>query len=346
MPMGEYGVGTKAFELNDNDRMMLRGTKTKRWMVQAFYPTDTKNEQTSPYMPGTLDNGMIGSHQVLTYGHPQAAISTKGPFPVIIFIHGLGEIRQRYTILCEELASQGYIVLSLDQPYMSQFTQHLDGTTIVPSFYDMWKVKRDRDYRYQYFDDSMQQSIADVRYILDHMQGIDQDFLSSQWDGRTVILMGHSFGGNVAHTLGFSDERIKAVVDIDSKITERKIFGRAGVPPNDRGIPVLFIRATRQYQEDVGDQLKNIQNAHILNFDVEHSAFQDTAFLVRKIPGLGQENTLSKFWTWFWKTGPIFEAVDVDLSGQNVVNWFNEIRLEIVSWLAYRVPKKKHGKKT
>lgn len=334
-PMGRYAVGTKAFELMDSKRNMIRGSKNQRWMVQAFYPTDEEKGRTSAYMPGSLNDGMIQGVHIFSHGHPNAQISSRGPFPLIIFIHGLGEIRQRYTILCEELASQGYIVLSMDQPYMSSYTRYLDGTTIVPTFYDLWKIKRDRDYRYEYFDESMKQSMADVNYVLDHLDELNKEYFGGKILTQSVILMGHSFGGNVAHTMGFQDPRIKAVIDIDSKITERKIFGHIGVPANERGIPVLFIRATRQYQEDVGDQLKKVKNADILPFNVQHSAFQDTAYLLKKIPSLSKESTWNQFWCWFFKSGPLFDPVDTDLSGQNVDNWYNEMRLEIVSWLSY-----------
>ena len=62
--------------------------------------------------------------------------------------------------------------------------------------------------------------------------------------------MGHSIGGNIAHIKGFSDRRIRAVIDIDSKITERKIYERMAVPPNAHAKLVLFIRGMMQYQDD------------------------------------------------------------------------------------------------
>ena len=54
-----------------------------------------------------------------------------------------------------------------------------------------------------------------------------------------------------------------AVVDIDSKIMERPVYGKIGVPDNQTGVPVLFIRGMMKYQEDVGDRLHKIKNATI-----------------------------------------------------------------------------------
>src|SRR5262249_46559338 len=154
-PTGFYAVGTKAIELKDLNRKMLRDFTQRRWMVQAFYPTDLQKDKTYPYMPGTLKEGLVGGTYVYAHSKTDADLSkTKaGCFPIIIFIPGIGGGRQDYTILCEELASYGYVVLSIDQPYVSNFVCFLDKIKIVPTFKDIWKVKQNRDYRYAYYDE-------------------------------------------------------------------------------------------------------------------------------------------------------------------------------------------------
>jgi hypothetical protein len=143
--------------------------------------------------------------------------------------------------------------------------------------------------------------------------------------------MGHSFGGNVAHTLGFTNPLITAVVDIDSKITEKKIYGHVGVPENYLKKPVLFIRS-RQYQEDTHD-LEKIPHAKVLSFPVEHSAFRDIAYLVSYIPTLRNQSFLGKLWNWFWLKGPLFDPVDTDLGGYSIADWFTTYRHAVVSWV-------------
>ena len=179
----------------------------------------------------------------------------------------------------------------------------------------------------------MRAAIADIKYMLNYLEDLNQIYFSGQLNGHLIAIMGHSFGGNVADTLGFEDERIKAVVDIDSKITERKIYGRIGVPPNPYGKPVLFIRAIMQYQEDVGDQLTKINNAQIWSPHVQHSAFRDIAYLAQKKEGFGHEGGISKFWNWLFKRGPLFDTVDTNLGGQEVDAWFTEYQTKIVMWL-------------
>ena len=113
--------------------------------------------------------------------------------------------------------------------------------------------------------------------------------------------MGHSLGANVAHIMGFKDSRISAIVDIDSKITERKVFDKVGVPQNTQAKPVLFIRGIMQYQEDVGDQLTKIKNATIWKPNVQHSSFSDNAYFTANIPNFGNTGFFSSFFNWFFK---------------------------------------------
>lgn len=89
--MGLYDVGTKAIEFKDDTRTMLRDKNSRRWMVQAFYPS-AKHEGTYPYMPGTLKKGKIKGIKVLTYAKPDAIISKKNTYPVIFFIPGLSMV--------------------------------------------------------------------------------------------------------------------------------------------------------------------------------------------------------------------------------------------------------------
>lgn len=335
-PTGIYAVGTKTIEIKDPDRQMLRGSSQRRWVVQAFYPAQSspndKNGATYPYRPGTLQEGIVERVKVFSYAKPDAVPAKHQRFPVIFFVPGMGGERQGYTILCEELASQGYVVLSLDQPYFSNFVKFPDSTTIVLTFKDAWKI-RDRDYKYAYYDEAMAAAMGDIKYMLDHLDEIDIKNLGGVLDKNIPILMGHSFGGNVSHTLGFEDSRIRAIVDIDSKITERKIFGRIGVPPNPQEKPVLFIRAMMQYQEDVGDQLTKITNATIWSPSVQHSAFSDQAYLAAHIAGFGDHGFLYRFFNWFFKQGPHFDNVDTNLGGKDVDAWFMEYRHYIVTWL-------------
>ncbi|MBA3751653.1 hypothetical protein H0X06_02520 [Candidatus Dependentiae bacterium] len=331
-PTGTFSVGTKAFELCDCSRTQLRGSGKRRWMVQAWYPAEHVQDSTFDYMPETLPNSLVNGVKVRAHAQPNAALKKDGRFPLIIFQHGFGEVRQSYTILCEELASHGFIVLSLDQPYNASFIRFSSGDHCVPTAYDIWKLTNDREYRYSFFDECMKESIGDILYILSHLTTITSKYFNSQIQTNFITLIGHSFGGNVAHTLGFKNPLIKAIVDIDSKVTEKEIYGHIGVPENNIKKPVLFIRSN-QYQDDVKN-LRSVPNANVIDFNVQHSAFRDIAYLVNYIPSLRNQTFFAKLWNWFWLKGPLFDPVDTSIENYSVANWFSTYRSTITSWLS------------
>jgi hypothetical protein len=328
-PKGVYGVGMLNVELSDPARTQLRSVDKRRWMATVFYPT-FKTKGTAPYMTGTLDEGNVCGTKVLGYAIPGALMVQNRKFPIIISLPGRGNVRQQNTILYEALASYGYIVITMDQPYVANFVKFSDGAKTTLTFKDVWNLPRDRDYRYAYDDEIIALAIKDIDFVLDHLEAFGK--ISSAFDTKNMVLMGHSIGANIAQIKGFSDQRTKAIVDIDSKITERAVFGRIGVHPNPDDKPVLFIRGMLQYQENVGDQLTKISNSTIWQPDVQHSAFSDDAYFAPKIPNYGMG-----FWqglyTWLFKKGPYFSTTDTSLGDYKVDEWFEQYPEYIVKWL-------------
>jgi hypothetical protein len=328
-PKGFYGIGTINVELSDPSRTQLRSSKKRRWMATVFYPTH-KTHSTYPYMPGTLEGGMVCGIKVLGHAIPDSQPILAQKFPVIIALPGRGGERQIETILYENLASHGYIVITMDQPYVANFVKFSDGTRITLALKDAWNLPRDRDYRYNYDDEVIEAALKDIDFVLQNLELFGD--LSQAFDINKIILIGHSIGGNIANIKGFSDKRINAVIDVDSKITERKVFNHIGVPPNPEGKPVLFIRGMMQYQEDVGDQLTKIPNSTIWLPYVQHSAFSDSAYFVVKIPNYGM-SFWESLYNWLLKKGPYFSNIDTSIGDRKVNEWFAEYPEYIVQWL-------------
>ncbi|MBM3610840.1 MAG: alpha/beta hydrolase [Alphaproteobacteria bacterium] len=326
---GPYGVGVSNIELLDTTRTQLRSDDKRYWMATVFYPT-VKTNNVHPYMPGTLKDGVVCGTKVLGYAIPEVPILKNQKFPVIIALPGRGGERQKETILYETLTSNGYIIIAMDQPYVANFVKFSNGTKITLTLKDAWNVPRDRDYRYQYDDKVIEGALKDINFVLENFNCFGD--LEEIFDKQKIILMGHSLGGNIAHIKGFSDKRIIAIIDIDSKITERAVFGRVGVFPNPDAKPVLFIRGMKQYQEDVGDQLTKIPNSTIWSPDVQHSAFSDDAYFAAKIPNYGMGFWKSVY-NWLFKKGPYFDSIDTNLGEYSVDQWFYEYPKYIVNWL-------------
>ena len=70
-PTGSYSVGSKSIEMGDPTQHMFKDTTPRRWMIQAFYPCN-KHQETSLYMPGTIQNGMVESTIVKTHSKENA----------------------------------------------------------------------------------------------------------------------------------------------------------------------------------------------------------------------------------------------------------------------------------
>lgn len=328
-PKGMYGIGTINVELSDPARNQLRGLHKRRWMATVFYPT-LKTRTTAPYMNGTLDDGNVCATLVLGHALPGAVMIKKRKFPVIISLPGRGGERQSATILYEALASHGYVVITMDQPYVANFVKFPDGTKITLTLRDIWNLKRDREYRYAYDDAIIASGIKDIDFVLDHFPNFKN--ISATFDTKNIVLMGHSIGANIAQIKGFTDQRIKAIVDIDSKITERAVYGRIGVYPNPDAKPVLFIRGMLQYQEDVGDHLIKTSNNTLWQPNVQHSAFSDNAYFAAKIPNFGM-GFWSSLFNWVFKKGPYFSSIDTSLGAYKVDEWFEDYPTYIVHWL-------------
>lgn len=331
-----YTVGTKSIEVIDKTRKSTRNSEERKWVISLFYPAADHNEK-SPYLPGTITDGFIQGTQVLAHVKLNAnPIETHKKFPVIIFIPGRGGLRQKYTILCAHLASQGYVVITMDQPYVASFVKFANGETRVLTFKDAWHLPRDRDYRYAYDDLVIKNALSDIDYVLNH-PGVLESF-KGICDFNKILLMGHSLGGNFAHIMGFRDHRISAVVDIDSKITERPVYGKIGVPDNQTDVPVLFIRGMMQYQEDVGDSLHKIKNATVWRPMVQHSAFSDNAYLAHYIKNFGTTGLLSGFWNWFFHKGPHFDPIDTSVGKYDINIWYKEYCSYVAEWLEKHIP--------
>lgn len=327
-PRGSFFVGTISFELTDTSRKMMHSSDKRRWMMQAFFPTAPHTEHFA-YQPETLTSGLVDQTQVLCNSKPDAQIlDTEHKLPVVIFVPGFGNCRQDYTILCEELASFGCIVLAFDQPEVSRFSRYKDGTVIQPKLINSYKIINDRDFRYKYFDQAMRACILDIEYLIEHIPFVDKTFFENKMNPEKIALIGHSLGGNVAHTLGFSDRRIKAVIDIDSKITDRPILGRMKLPENKFNTPVLFVRGMLSYQDFLPEDFA-WQNSWAPF--VEHSAFCDSAFLVEKIPSLANKSLFQIFFYWLQKK-QFINAVDYKVSGQSIDVWFCRYRSKIISF--------------
>jgi predicted dienelactone hydrolase len=133
-PTGPYEIGTISFVWIDSAREEI-STPSKddlrQLFIQIWYPSDhKKNGIFASYLgsnePVEKFQDLIGSdwferiQKVTTNSMLNAPLSDQEEnYPVVIFSPGFGASKNFYSMLLEELASHGFIVVAIDHPYLN-----------------------------------------------------------------------------------------------------------------------------------------------------------------------------------------------------------------------------------
>ena len=167
-------------------------------------------------------------------------------FPLVIFSHGAFGYYQSNTSTYMELASHGYVVISLDHPYHSFFTKDTAGKTITvnPQFIQEVMYINEMGTPEQEIIELahgwLEIRTGDMNFAIDSVKAVKEAAgeqvnasLPSYWYvGKTsteqeilsilamtnieeIGLMGHSMGGATSVTLGRTRDDIDAVIDLD-----------------------------------------------------------------------------------------------------------------------------------
>ena len=159
-------------------------------------------------------------------------------FPLVLFSHGAFGYYESNASSYLELASNGYVVVSIEHPYHSFFTKDTEGKTVTVDrdfFSSCMNANGDmtEEKIYELSRSWMDLRVADMNFALDSLiAGADSGNLESFWfendeskesvtrmlshiDTDKIGLMGHSMGGATAVEVGKIRDDIDAVIDID-----------------------------------------------------------------------------------------------------------------------------------
>lgn len=156
-PTGPFSVAMKVQALTDTNRFETQNpnnhTAFRRVMVSVFLPVDkrvadhTCHTDRVPYMPlpvseyyaKSIENANISpdtfsSFELELCGLAQIPSCAKGPskkkYPVVLFSPGIFDSRLMYGAMARSLASNGYVVVTVDHPYETNFVEFPDGTGV------------------------------------------------------------------------------------------------------------------------------------------------------------------------------------------------------------------------
>lgn len=197
------------------------------------------------------------------FWYPKKADET---YPLLVFSHGAYGIKESNASTFTELASHGYIVVSIDHPYHSFYTRSEDGnvTMIDKDYYDEItnsnkKGIYTKEEHYKLIQKWMKLRKDDMNFVMDTIlkkANSDSSPIYSYINSEKIGVFGHSMGG--AASVGLDRERddISAVVNIDAPFFSELIYKKelddfiAG--NKDFTTPLLNI-----YSDDVWRQLES-----------------------------------------------------------------------------------------
>lgn len=202
--------------------------------------------------------------------------------PLVIFSHGAFGYYQSNMSTYMELASHGYVVISLDHPHHAFYTTDSEGKTIIvdsdyiQSAMDVGNGKYDSEKEFELTSEWMKLRLADMNFVIDNVKSAAASGPDSAWafgddenagevskalagiDTKKIGLMGHSLGGATSVTAGRRGD-VSAVIDFDgTMLGEVK-----GVREDGENIcnedpyptPVLDFR-NQEHQEDCEEATK------------------------------------------------------------------------------------------
>jgi hypothetical protein len=259
MPTGENLIGTTTVNLVDQSRIELYSNvenENRRFRIQLWYPTDTTEgyEQVPWLQDGievarslALDTGLpffVLDHTVdiLSHSYLEAPLKESSqPYPIVVISHGWRGFRNLHTDFAEELASHGYVVVSIDHVYGS-VASVLEEEDII---YLNLDALPPRDVNPDFLEDANNLVATyggDVIRTLDYLQEINSDSDSifyQMLDVESIGVVGHSTGGGGDVYAAINDNRIDALIGLDAwvePLTDEEI--NQGLD-----IPSLFLRS-------------------------------------------------------------------------------------------------------
>ncbi|WP_246072948.1 alpha/beta hydrolase family protein [Paenibacillus dokdonensis] len=252
-PDGPEKVGTQTFHFTDQNRdeVLTEDQSDKReLMVQVWYPTENKNNNKREAL-FPKDKEMFKKYiqtyakslnlpdfvfdywkysKTNSYENVEILPSTS-PYPLVLLSHGMGTSRVLHASQAENLASHGFIVVTIDHTYSTFATIFPDGHVA--------------DYKTKITTIDDRERIGniwtrDVEFVINQIEKLNSGTIESQFKGKIDLnnlgVMGHSFGGATAFNTTYLDHRIKAGINMDGSLFEvenRDVINK----------PFMFIRS-------------------------------------------------------------------------------------------------------
>lgn len=296
---GKYGIiGTTKIVLDD----------PRQLMVQAWYPAASKGAGViDPMITKVQADAMAGFHipigtEQLENRVPSSSwtdapiMPTDKPYPIIIFDHGFEGYEKQNMTQMEELASQGYVVFSVNHPGESTVTVYPDGEVVLidheryPSLIAKTRKQRiangeeTKDFftaiRSDPTDEEkielirvfssiprittlalpINERTRDILYVMEAIAEASKEgeFFGGLIDIENVGMYGHSMGGNVTHAIASMEDLPVNLKAAANLDGPQLIF--PGEPVTIPQVPFMIAYSTGQFVDGVAVDMHGVSD--------------------------------------------------------------------------------------
>jgi predicted dienelactone hydrolase len=264
-PMGNYVVGITDIDFLDEKRkgvFSFAKAELRNIPTRIFYPADSNegkvnelyifDEAAKAINKSSLRLISLKSLNIKTHCFYDVKLSSKKKsYPVIFFNHGYLSYSGEGTVLCSDLASKGYVVVSVGHPYESSVVKYKDASileasnelatefkntmnkqmskkfkAILNTVYDDKEIFTILEDFYQNFKEtSVWNNVKiwaeDTRFVADQLYKLNDGSIHSSFKNKLNLelgfgITGHSYGGCTAAQVCLDDARFKCGVNMDA----------------------------------------------------------------------------------------------------------------------------------
>ena len=290
VPTGAYAVGTFTYTVKDDRPEALNPSVMRSVAARVYYPVEkdrTAGCARAKCMSRRMAEGirkvfllplnydrMEAAGENLSNCYENAPWPDGEKYPLIMFSHGLGSYREGNSFLCIDLASHGYVVISVAHALDAIYTEFDDGSfvpfdkTITKKLYQPYlggligalkltKAKgtvQELSEKFDAFQDKYCgfQKERLIEWVMDTQAALDyaKENLSGMIDfEKGVGAAGHSFGGDTAYKLCADFPEYVCGVNMDGALfgdykdtVQKKPFMQISCPDNENVAARVYLR--------------------------------------------------------------------------------------------------------
>ena len=302
-PTGQYAVGTFTYTVYDDREEVLPAGGMRSVAARVYYPMLKESVEGLPKLVALSPNMIQGfkasfhiapnftknSDDKFSECYPDAPRISGQKFPLIMFNHGYNSYREGNSFLCIELASHGYVVISVAHSREALCTEFDDGTFLysdkknsqlyepmlpgLMAMIKLTKMKGTNEELAQKFDENQKKY---CRYMMSRLPEWVKDNeaalayakknLSDLIDfSKGVGTSGHSAGGNTAYALCARNPDFTCGINIDGGLfgnyandTQTKPFMQISCEDNERVVTRVYLRHTKPIYKVLFKGMKHI----------------------------------------------------------------------------------------